>query len=285
VVCVRARRACVRAVRQRARARARVYSLVSLRLSLRLSLSPSPSFFLRQSARRALFRSPSLRAVLPIPLLLPSFLTGECAARLHARVRGPSRVRAWPRDVRRRAALCAKKRGSEGESECARAHSLARAQARTYARTHARTHARTRARERLYARVRMHARDHTYIHARSGSSSSSSSSLCGACVRVPGRRGYSYRNVNLVEPLFIECRKIHRNLATRGEGLTRPPLLAIALAGLGRRERGGNPYPPCHGGPHGGTPPLSTSRSPSPSLRLLLAFSSFCSVTSSSSFS
>jgi len=152
--------------------------------------------------------------------------------------------------------------------ERVRARSLARSRTGTYVRTHARTHAR-----------------HTYIHARSGSSSSSSSSLCGACVRVPGRRGYSYRNVNLVEPLFIECRKIHRNLATRGEGLTRPPLLAIALAGLGRRERGGNPYPPCHGGPHGGTPPLSTSRSPSPSLRLLLAFSSFCSVTSSSSFS
>ena len=39
-----------------------------------------------------------------------------------------------------------------------------------------------------------------------------------ACVRALGRRGYSYRNVNLVEPLFIECRKIHRNLAEARRG-------------------------------------------------------------------
>jgi len=249
VVCVRARRACVRAVRQRARARARVYA--RLAPSLSPSLSPSPSFFLRQSARRALFRSPSLRAVLPIPLLLPSFLTGECAARLHARVRGPSRVRAWPRDVRRRAALCAKKRGSEGESEYVRSRVRACAHACMHARAHVRTYARTRARERLlYARAYVCTRASVRIRARSGSSSSSS---CGACVRVPGRRGYSYRNVNLVEPLFIECRKIHRNLATRGEGLTRPPLLAIALAGLTPRE-GRQPLPPVSRGPPRGHP-------------------------------
>lgn len=213
VVCVRARRACMRAERPRARARARVYTL----LALFLSFSLPPSFFLRRSARRALFRSPSLRAVLPIPLLLPSFLTRECAARLHARVSGPSRVRAWPRDVRRRAALCAKKRGSEGESE--------RATARKYMRAYVCT------RERTFTRPSDPARRCVVV------------SLCRrrrrrrrrsvrACVRVPGRRGYSYRNVNLVEPLFIECRKIHRNLATRGEGLTRPPLLANTLAGL-----------------------------------------------------
>jgi len=79
VVCVRARCACVRAECPRARSRARVAPL-----SLSFCVPP---LFLFLSARRALFRSPSLRAVLPIPLSLPSFLTRECAARLHPRVR------------------------------------------------------------------------------------------------------------------------------------------------------------------------------------------------------
>lgn len=79
-------------------------------------------------------------------------------------------------------------------------------------------------------------------------------------MRVPGRRGYSYRNVNLVEPLFIECRKIHRNLATRGEGLTRPPLLATTLAGLTPRE-GRQPLPPVPRGPPRHPSAFTTRRS------------------------
>ena len=56
------------------------------------------------------------------------------------------------------------------------------------------------------------------------------SALVGAaCVRALGRRGYSYRNVNLVEPLFIECRKIHRNLAKRGEGQWPPFSLFLSV--------------------------------------------------------
>lgn len=112
----------------------------------------------------------------------------------------------------------------------------------------------------MRSRIRAYARKYIHIHVWTNihvcirpirpvvvvalSLSSSLSSSCGACVRVPGRRGYSYRNVNLVELLFIECRKIHRNLATRGEGLTRPPLLArTTLAGLTPRE-GRQPLPP-----------------------------------------
>lgn len=54
-----------------------------------------------------------------------------------------------------------------------------------------------------------------------------------ACFGRP--RGYSYRNVNLVEPLFIECRKIHRNLCRRGASVSR--------AG-GAAARGAKPSPP-----------------------------------------
>lgn len=136
VVCVRARRACVRAERPRARVRARVYAPLSPSLfpSLSLSVSPSLLLLLALSARRALFRSPSLRAVLPIPLSLPSFLTRACAARLHARVCGPSRVCVrGPRDVHRRAALRAKKReGFEGESVRERASVYAAVYMRAY---------------------------------------------------------------------------------------------------------------------------------------------------------
>lgn len=101
----------------RARERAPALACVALSLFLSPSLSFFPSFspllfFISLSLRRALFLSPSLRAVLPVPLSLPSFLTRACA-NPRVCVRSPV-MYAEER-------LCTRKREKKRERERARA--------------------------------------------------------------------------------------------------------------------------------------------------------------------